>query len=226
MDNLFLLVFVTGLTGGFGHCLGMCGPVVVSCSVAASERKFLSHLLYNLGRVTTYTILGGVMGLTGSLIGFSGLLGGIQRAVMALAGLLIIVMGVGISGVFPLSRYIEGKAGVGRLVLKALNAFPRNVTPGTVYPMGVLLGFIPCGLVYTVLLSAVRAGMEGGDHAGGFLKGALMLLLFGLGTMPSLLVLGTAADKIGARMRRRFYTLSGLVVIVMGALFVLRAAGF
>ncbi len=226
MDNIFLLVFVTGLTGGFGHCMGMCGPVVVSCSVAASERNLLSHILYNLGRVTTYTILGGVMGLTGSLLGFGGAFGGVQRAVMFAAGVLIMLMGVGISGLLPLTRYLEGRAGLGLVVLKALKAFPRDVTPGTLYPMGVLLGFIPCGLVYTVLLSAARAGMEGGHYAEGLLKGALMLLVFGLGTMPSLLLLGKAADKIGARMRRRFYRLSGLVVVVTGALFVARAAGF
>ena len=63
MSKIYVLVFMTGLTGGVGHCVGMCGPIVASYSIALSSRSFLPHLLYGFGRVTTYAFLGATLGL-------------------------------------------------------------------------------------------------------------------------------------------------------------------
>jgi sulfite exporter TauE/SafE len=67
LDEIYLLAFMTGLTGGVSHCVGMCGPIVASYSVAAGRPGFLPHLLYGAGRITTYAFLGGTLGLAGSL---------------------------------------------------------------------------------------------------------------------------------------------------------------
>ncbi len=67
-NSVYFLLFTSGFLGGFGHCIGMCGPIVASYCMAVKSRGRLAHLLFNYGRVTTYTILGGIMGVTGSFL--------------------------------------------------------------------------------------------------------------------------------------------------------------
>ena len=90
IDPIYLLFLTTGFTVGFGHCIGMCGPIVVSLSLNLRGRSNLGpHLLYNVGRMTTYTILGGLMGLTGSFTGVTSRIAGLQKGAMIFAGVLI-----------------------------------------------------------------------------------------------------------------------------------------
>ena len=86
--------------------------------------------------------------------------------------------------------------------------------------MGVALGFLPCGLSYTALLAAARTGMEAPDHFTGMAQGGLMMLLFGLGTAPALLLVGTVASRISQASRERFYKLAGIIMIATGCWFI------
>lgn len=228
---------MTGLTGGMGHCVGMCGPIVASYSLASTNRGFLPHILYGAGRVTTYTLMGAALGLAGSLTqGVSFLVGvacpscgpeylhWVQRFLMAAAGLLIIVMGFGMAGWLPFTARLEKSAGNIPLARWLLKFFRQGDTGlGVYYPMGVALGFIPCGLVYSVLITAGRVGMDAGNVAEGLFAGGLLMLVFGLGTMAPMAVFGRAASFIGARLRRKLYFLSAVFVMVMGLIFIVRA---
>ena len=95
-------------------------------------------------------------------------------------------------------------------------------TAGTYYPMGIVLGFLPCGLTYTALLAAARASMEAENHLAGMLQGASMLLFFGIGTSPALLLAGKVIDVIGAKVRERLYKLASLIMILTGVYFVVK----
>jgi sulfite exporter TauE/SafE len=85
---------MSGLLGGFGHCIGMCGPVVIAYTSNLRERKYIPHFLYNLGRITTYSIIGGIMGLTGSFVGVTQFIEGFQNIVMVFIGALMVIMGL------------------------------------------------------------------------------------------------------------------------------------
>ena len=95
MSNAPLLaMLLSGLAGGFGHCISMCGPLVAAFSVGETRQGILHHLLYNLGRITTYTILGAIVGLSGSFLVLAASIEQLQRAIMIIAGLSIIIMGL------------------------------------------------------------------------------------------------------------------------------------
>jgi len=214
----------SGLLGGFGHCLGMCGPVVSSCSMAIKNNKLIPHILYHLGRISTYAFLGGIVGMTGSFLGIAGHLYGVQKYIMLFAGISIIVMGIGLAGWIPLMKYIENRGTLLAGILSKLKAMTSgNITNASFYSAGVLLGFIPCGLVYTALLTAASAGLESGNHFSGLLNGILLMSLFGIGTMPAMLLLGKIINIINIKMRATLYRLSAIVMIIMGIIFIVRA---
>ena len=215
-------MFVTGLTGGFGHCIGMCGPVVAAYSVSLGRGSILPHLLYNLGRITTYVILGGIMGFTGSFVILAGRFQDIQKTIMIIAGMVIIGMGLGMAGILPIITRVERKLSALPMLQKVMRVFSGDITTGTYYPMGIALGFIPCGLVYTALLSSARLGMEASTHITGLLNGALLMMLFGIGTMPALLLFGKIVNIIGIKLREQLYRVSAVIMIVMGIIFILR----
>ncbi|MGD2081095.1 MAG: sulfite exporter TauE/SafE family protein [Nitrospirota bacterium] len=228
MQEIFLMVFLAGLTGGAGHCIMMCGPVVVSYSVGTQCRGVLPHLLYNAGRVSTYAVLGGAMGLLGSYAGAQAGLPfprWLQGVPLALAGVLIILMGLSMAGLLPFIRRIEERAVQMRAVTGLLEYLRESPGPGAFYPMGLVLGLIPCGLVYSALLVSARAGMEAAGQAAGILRGAALMLLFGAGTALPLLAFGGVSGFLGGRMRARFYRLSAMIVIAMGAIFLYKGLG-
>jgi hypothetical protein len=108
IDALYLVFFTTGFTVGFGHCIGMCGPIVASFSLnLEAKNSFLAHGLYNAGRILTYAVLGGVMGAVGSFTAVSARLVGLQQAVLIAAGVLIMAMGLVMNDWLPLGKYFR-----------------------------------------------------------------------------------------------------------------------
>ncbi len=228
-DSIYFLMFTSGFLGGFGHCIGMCGPIVASCCVAAKSRGLLTHFLFNYGRVTTYTVLGGIMGATGSFITTVAYIREFQKGIMIFAGIVIILMGLGLAGWLPLG-WVSGRenqtlsAPPSFFINKMKNIFSGNLPNGAFYPLGMAMGLIPCGLVYTALITTARAAMEAQNYAIGALKGMLMMSLFGLGTLPALVMFGKLIHVISIKMRSRLYKLAALVMIAMGVLFLVRVA--
>lgn len=224
-ESTFFLMFVSGLLGGFGHCIAMCGPVVASFSLLPGKRTaFLPHLLYNLGRITTYCLLGGAAGVAGSILGIGSAFAPLQKAVGAGTGILIVLAGLWVGGWLPLpSKLAEGK-GPPAIFSRAVRGFSENRGgTGALYPLGMLLGLLPCGLVYAALLAAAREGMDAANPVLGFLNGFFAMALFGAGTAPSLLLVGTAVGFAGPRMRKGLYRASALLLVAAGVLFVVRA---
>ncbi|MGE5753986.1 MAG: sulfite exporter TauE/SafE family protein, partial [Deltaproteobacteria bacterium] len=223
-ESVYPLLFVSGLLGGFGHCAGMCGPIVGAFSLCLGERRqFPPHLLYHLGRVTTYGVIGGAAGLAGSFLGIEAGLGRFQKGVAIGAGMLVILAGLALGGWLPRLHPSSGGYVATGLSARIARLARESGGPGVFYPLGLILGFLPCGLVYAALLTAARAGMEAEGPASGFLRGFLAMALFGAGTIPSLLLVGKAIGFLGLRMRKHLYRASAAMVVFAGAVFLVRA---
>lgn len=218
METGYLLAFTTGLLGGFGHCIGMCGPLVASYTLADRSRgdrplikRLAPHLLYNMGRVTTYGLIGAVMGLSGSFVNVAGSLAGVQNVVSLVAGAIMIIMGLSISGINGNTAWIEKHNGA---VLRMALCMRGSSPTFRYYPLGLLLGLLPCGLSYSVFIASAGTG--------GPLQGLWTALLFGLGTLPALLFFGTFMTALSTSLRGTIYRAGGALVIIMGIYFLFR----
>jgi sulfite exporter TauE/SafE len=213
------LAAMTGLLGGFGHCAAMCGPLVGSLGLvsgpAGARRALAGQALYNAGRVTTYAFIGAVMGLTGSFVNTAGRLAGFQNAVAVVAGALMVAMGLGAAGLLPGARRLEERI-AGR-VFGAVRGVLAGGGTGRHYALGLLLGFLPCGLSYSAFVGAAATGTLPG--------GLLFALAFALGTVPALLLVGAAAALLSPRLRGALRRAGGVAVVLVGALFVARGLG-
>ncbi|MEW6602027.1 MAG: sulfite exporter TauE/SafE family protein [Nitrospirota bacterium] len=214
MEAGYLAAFTTGFIGGFGHCIGMCGPIIAAYSLHGSSSRFdrlLSVVLYNTGRITTYMFIGAVMGLVGSFVNVAGKMGGFQDIVAVVAGLFMIFMGLSISGLTGKAVWLEGRAG---FIYKVGNYILMEKSQWRYFPLGALFGFIPCGLSYSIFIASAGTG--------DFLSGMILALLFGAGTLPSLLLVGVAASYIRETLRGIMYKTAGVVIIITGILFLAR----
>lgn len=159
MEAGYIAAFTTGLLGGFGHCIGMCGPIVASYTFHNPSPpvagRLLPHILYNSGRITTYTLIGALTGLTGSFINVAGRISGFQNIVAIAAGLLMIFMGISISGITGGTAWLERH---NSLILRAGKGLLHKRSVWRYYPLGILFGFIPCGLSYTAFTAAAGTG--------------------------------------------------------------------
>jgi len=213
------MAFATGLLGSFGHCVGMCGPLVGSLALASAplgpRRALLGQLAYHAGRLTTYAFLGAVMGLTGSFVNVAGRLAGLQQAVAVLAGLLMIGLGLGAAGLSAGLKRLEARASA--RVVALVRGLLEGGGVGRLYPTGLALGLLPCGLSWTAFLGAAGTGSAA--------EGLLLALAFGLGTVPALLAVGAAGAAAGWRARGLLSRAAGVAVAVLGVVFVLRGAG-
>jgi uncharacterized protein len=214
-----------GLLSGASHCLGMCGPLVASLGLASGAGRAgpgalptalrqlpWRQLPYHLGRVTTYAALGAVMGATGAFVNVAGRLAGVGEAVAVLGGVVMVLLGLGLAGVSGPLRRLEAAGGAW------LHGLVRRVGAGAgLYPLGLLLGFLPCGASWTIFLGSAASG--------GPVPGLLLALAFGLGTIPGLLLLGALTALLGQRARGWLQRAGGLLVALMGLHFLLRGLG-
>lgn len=202
--------FVVGLLGGV-HCAGMCGGIVGALSFGVQGGRSLSILLaYNLGRIGSYTLAGGLMGALGFY--FSGLLPvqNAQRVLLTLAALFLILMGLYLAGWWNGLSKVEQAGGV---LWRRIEPIGRRLLPvrsvAQALPLGALWGWLPCGLVYSALVWTVSAG--------GAVEGAMLMFAFGLGTLPNLLLMGVAANQLSRWVRNPVVrALAGLLVVGFG----------
>ena len=220
-----LLGFLTlGLLGGFGHCVGMCSPFVLFVSrryaVGAARvpapggagapsggSSFVPQLWYAAGRILTYAALGAVAGVFGGAVQKAGAFMGVQRAAMILAGGVLVLWAL--TALADLARFDAG----GRLFAKVAGAVKGRV-PGHPFALGLFLGLLPCGFLYSAVVAAVSRGSA--------LQGALAMAVFGFATAPALLAVSIADDLLGIRRRVLFNRLSQAFILVMGAMFLWR----
>ena len=177
------------------------------------------HLGYNGGRILSYTVAGGIMGGLGLLLAEFSALDRAQHILLIIAGIFMILLGLYLAGWWRILVRLEE---IGGPVWKRLEPLGRRFMPvRTVlqaFSLGLIWGWLPCGLVYSALIWAVSAG--------GILHGALLMLAFGLGTLPNLLLMGAAAGALQKFIRRPWVkSVAGLLVMLFGLLAIARATG-
>ena len=211
------LAFSAGLAGS-GHCLGMCGGIVSALALSRRDtdavQRFLYNLLYHTGRLCTYTLLGLLVGLAAQ----AGLVAAVKPYVRWLflgANLFVTAIGV-FTALGVRSLGVSALDGAGWGVLKTLVArLTTHSSVAAAVPAGLLMGLLPCGLVYGILLSAATSGSA--------LKGGSMMLAFGCGTLPALMAYGQFASTLSALGRGAFQRCMGSVVALLGMLGVWKA---
>ena len=200
--------FILGLVGSL-HCAGMCGPLVLAMptgrSTSATLPFVLGRVTYNLGRIATYSLLGGIFGL----IGHTFALAGLQRWVSLGVGIIVLAVLVistrkSLSG--PTSRIVA-------LVKRGLAPLLARQTFGSVFMLGALNGLLPCGLVYAACAGAVALGG---------VMSVQYMVAFGLGTVPMMLAIALAGKKLQFTLRLRFEKLIPISVFTIGVLLIFR----
>ena len=222
MEFELFATFLIGFFGGFGHCIGMCGGFVMTYTLKIQENDAIAkpsrwqilypHLLYNSGRVLTYVILGEIFGFLGSSLGVIFALRDIQGVLQLFAGFVMVLMGFELAGCISASGpdTFPGISGFKRLVQSMFNRVNRK----NIFVLGLVLGLIPCGLVYAA--GAKAAATQS------ILGGMTTMFVFGMGTFPAMVITGLTVDLISAKLRHRLYRLAAILVIVLGILTILR----
>jgi hypothetical protein len=222
-ETLFLLYLSTGFTVGFGHCIGMCGPIVVTFSLNLKEKNILvPQLLYHLGRTITYAILGGVVAAAGSFTMVAANIESIQKGVMIFTGVLIMLMGLAMAGWVPLGKVFGDHSNASGWISKSFGKLLKAKSTLIYLPLGLLLGLLPCGPVYTALLGAARAGMDAHSAHHGVLAGMGLMAAFGVGTVPALFLVAKLADLGWLKSRAIIYKVGAALMIIVGILFVVK----
>lgn len=217
----YVAIFLVGLLGGT-HCAGMCGGIVGALAVQTPGGRagWPLHLAYNLGRILSYTAAGALVGAIGGLSLAFGPVAKVQLAFYVFASLMLVALGFYLMG-FTRSLAIAERAGQG--IWRRIQPLTRRFLPARsvaqALPLGMLWGWLPCGLVYSVLANALVSGSAA--------RGALAMAVFGLGTLPNLLLAGLLFSRF-----RRFAQapaarmISGLIVLGFGLYGLYQATGF
>ena len=179
-EATLLAVFLAGLLGG-GHCAGMCGGIVSALSAGADSRLPL-HLAYSAGRIASYTLAGAIAGALGGMVLYYDLLP-LQLALYVFANLMLILLGLYLAGWSSMVTRLET---VGRRLWRHISPLTRKFLPVNTLPrayaVGMLWGWLPCGLIYSALAIALVSGSAA--------NGAALMLAFCVGTLPNLLLAG------------------------------------
>jgi uncharacterized protein len=213
---LISLVIIPGLLLGLTsslHCIGMCGPLSLGIPFgnAGGWKRSVNLVLYQLGRVVTYIMLGLIAGLFGRGI----LLAGYQQALSVTAGMLILLVAAGFYargriGQWPFARGFYKT--VSRLLFRLINGAS---TPYGALLFGMANGLLPCGMVYIAALTSLASG--------DLYYSALFMLFFGLGTMPAMLLVVMAGQRLSARFRFRWMNrLTPVIIAAAGLLLIIR----
>jgi len=227
IDPLYLVFLATGFTVGFGHCVGMCGPIVVSLSLNLKGRNlYLPHLLYNAGRIITYTLLGGLMGATGSFSMVASNIAGIQQGALIIAGIMIIIMALAMSGWLPLGKIFDDYYNPKGYIIKGFQKLSRTYSIAAYFPVGLLLGLLPCGPVYTALLAAAGASMNAPTTLEGIIKGMGVMFCFGIGTVPTLFLIAKLVDMGWLKNLQIIYRISTVLMLIVGVYFIYQGLMF
>lgn len=217
---MYLEIFLIGLLGS-AHCIGMCGGFVAMYSLKkpAARPSLAYHLLYNLGRIITYSLLGGMLGSIGSFFAYVGRHRGIPGAVLLIAGMIMVLMGLNIAGVLGKRGFFE-ESGIieTSFFRKTLRRILNLDSVWATFLFGLLLGLLPCGLLYPIFMYAAAGGS--------LFSGAMTMAVFGLGTAPAMLLFGFLVTKIQPSLKRALYRLAAALIILLGVKTLLRGLSF
>ncbi len=217
LELTYFSAFLVGLLGG-GHCLGMCGGIVGAVTLAMpGQRPKIAYLFaYNGGRIASYVLAGAVVGLLGASSAFLQHAVPVEKLLYGVASLMLVVLGLYLGGWWQGVLALER---AGALLWKRIQPLSGRLLPlrssPRAFALGMVMGWLPCGLVYSVLVAALATGSA--------VRGGLLMLAFGLGTLPTLLTMGLAAVRLKAFLQRAWVRrFSGLLVLGFGVAGLLR----
>lgn len=206
-----LTAFSVGLLGSF-HCIGMCGPIALALPIQdqSSSKRFWSSVIYNLGRICTYALLGVGLGLIGNVL----ILIGLQQWLSIILGICIL-LGV----LFPHKTQQITKQN--RLIAPVLVKVKKQMAKllawqswKAFFTIGLLNGLLPCGLVYIAVLGAIATA--------NVFYSAVYMALFGLGTMPMMLIATQFRNALSFNLRMKLRKATPFFIVIMGVLFIVR----
>lgn len=204
------IIFVIGLITGI-HCIGMCGGLMISSlptSKPNEEKSFfgmaIPTILYNVGRIVSYTIIGGIIGALGSALAISPQ---VKLWIIVLSGLLMVIMGLNMAG-FNLLRGV---------FLRLPTGWTAKISSNGPMSLGLVTGLFPCGPLQIMQMYALGTGNA--------MAGAAAMLVFALGTTPAMLPVGIFSGMLTRNSSRTLLQLNGLLVIVLGLLMTNRGLG-
>lgn len=211
---MFYSAILLGLLGSF-HCVGMCGPIafVLPVNKKNESQKAFQIVLYHFGRLLSYSFIGLIFGLVGKGL----YLAGFQQRVSILIGVLMIVLTLIPVRIFnkynfskPLYLLIgKVKSNLGKLLKKKSNK--------ALFTIGILNGFLPCGLVYMALVGSIATTNS--------LSGAFYMFLFGLGTIPLMTSAVYLGNFLSIKVRNKIQKAIPIFIVLIGILFILRGLG-
>ncbi len=213
METIDILSIITiAFLGSFGHCVGMCGGIVIAYSSTKIRDDFnkakevASHILYSFGRITTYVLLGAVFGSLGGVATFSNMANGILWVV---AGVVMVLTGFSLLGKIKFLTLIEHSVSKTSWYQKNFRLLLGSQTLSSFFMLGLLNGLLPCGFVYFFAITAASTGSA--------LSGAFVMLIFGLSTIPALFSLGFFVGLFNkSNFRNIMIKLAALSVIAYG----------
>lgn len=213
MESISILTIISiAFLGSFGHCIGMCGGIVVAYSSTkvnsgwSKAKQSISHVLYSFGRITTYVILGFIFGLVGGVVTFDNMTSGI---LLFTTGTLMILVGLSLSGKIKFLVNLEHSVSKSGLYQSTFKSLLGSNTLTSFYLLGMLNGLLPCGFVYVFAITAASTGSP--------IWGAFVMLIFGLSTLPAMFSLGFFIGIFKqVAIRNLFINIAAILVILFG----------
>lgn len=210
---MWVTIFVGGLAASL-HCVGMCGVFPLALAAGGSEGRWRRQILYNLGRLNTLVGLGAVAGLAGAAVVTSAPIVWTGRVLALATGTFMVAVGLEMLGVVRGVTTLAAVAGRGALG-RTLAGVAWSRSPAAPLALGVMNAFLPCQLVWAFAARAAATGSAG--------EGMAVMLAFGLGTVPALLLAGSGVRWVGTGARTSLVRLAAALVIAFGVLTALRA---
>ena len=212
--NTLWAVFVIGILSGV-HCIGMCGGIVGALTLgvdpqSGAKRRLGLQIFYNLGRISSYTLAGLLMGWIGAITTQNFASHSLHQILQTFSGVVLILMGFYLAGWWRVLTKVEQ---AGSIIWKRIEPFARKLIPiknsKHAFMVGVLWGWLPCGLVYSMLTMSLTTASA--------TQGALVMLSFGLGTLPNLLAMGLMATSLQNFLRQPVIkSIAGILVVIAG----------
>ncbi len=210
--------FLVAMLGG-GHCIGMCGGLMLAVGMQLPQPKWLYLLTYNFGRIFSYGLAGALVGWLGSTSAALEYLLPIQNILYLITSLMLIFLGLYLANLWHGLLLVEK---LGSKLWRKIEPMGRKLIPmrhlGHAFLAGIIWGWLPCGLMYSVLIAALATASPQ--------YGMAMMLMFGLGTLPVLLSVGFAGTQFKPLLQReRLRLLCGAMVAMFGVVGLLRVFG-
>ncbi len=213
MEAISVISIITiALLGSFGHCIGMCGGIVVAYSSTKIKSEYnkvtqsVAHLLYSFGRVTTYTLLGAIFGFVGGVVSFSNITSGVM---LLITGLMMILVGFSLLGKVKFLSFLEQTCSKSSFYQKNFKALLGSNSLFSFYLLGLLNGLLPCGFVSVFAITAASTGSA--------FWGAVVMFIFGISTIPALFFLGFFIGLFKqSNLRDTFIKIASILVIIFG----------